>query len=150
MKKTRILYLVLLITPILCWSQIYEPIQWSTTINEISETEYELNATATIDGNWHVYSQDVPEGGPIATSFAFQSNNHYLKKGNTKEEEGHTVDDPVFNMRIKYFEKKAVFKQRIKINSKTPFKVQATVEFMACNDTQCLPPEEVELVFEIK
>ena len=98
----------------------------------------------------NMYSQTVPKDGPIPTSFAFGSNSNYLKKGNTKEEEGHTVDDPVFGMKIKYFGHKAVFKQRIKLKSKADFNVNATVEFMTCNNTQCLPPKEVDLIFEIK
>ena len=53
-------------------------------------------------------------------------------------------------MKIKYFETKALFKQRIQLKNKTPFKVNATVEFMVCDDSRCLPPTEVDLVFEIK
>jgi len=131
-------------------AQIFEPIKWSTSVNKISDTEAELVATATIDGEWHLYSQSVPENGPIPTSFIFEGNGNYLKKGNTQEGEGHTINDPVFEMIIKYFGQKAVFKQRIKLKSKDAFKVNATVEFMVCNDTQCLPPTEVDLVFNIK
>ncbi len=52
-------------------------------------------------------------------------------------------------MRIKYFDKKAEFKQRIKLKSTNAFKVNAIVEFMVCNDTNCLPPTEVDLVFSV-
>ena len=132
------------------FAQIHDPVKWSTSENKISDTEYELIATASIDGEWHLYSQSVPEDGPIPTSFTFEGNSNYLKKGNTKEGEGHTIDDPVFNMRIKYFGKKAAFKQRIRLKSKNAFKINAVVEFMVCNDRQCLAPKEVDLVFEIK
>jgi hypothetical protein len=53
-------------------------------------------------------------------------------------------------MIIKNFGQKAIFKQRIKLKSKNAFKVNAKVEFMVCNDSQCLPPTEVDLVFNIK
>ncbi len=81
-----------------------------------------------------MYSQSVLEGGPIATSFTFEGNGNYLKKGNTLEAKGHLVDDPVFGMQIKFFENKTSFKQRIKLKAKVPFKVGATVEFMVCDD----------------
>lgn len=131
-------------------AQILEPVKWSTSVTKISDTEYELVAIATIESKWHLYSQNVPEGGPVATSFTFKGNGNYLKKGNTLEEKGHMVDDPVFGMQIKFFENKASFKQRIKLKEEVPFKVDATVEFMVCDDSRCLPPTVVDLVFNIK
>ncbi len=131
-------------------AQILEPVKWTTSVEKISDSEYTLIATATIDSGWHLYSQTVPEDGPIPTTFSFKGNNNYSKKGNTKEEKGHEVDDKVFNMKIKYFEKKANFKQRIKVKTTGEFKTNVIVEFMACNDSQCLPPKEVALVFTIK
>lgn len=147
--KKAVLILVLLVFAI-GNSQILEPVKWSTKVVKISDKEYDLMAIATIDAKWHLYSQTVPEDGPIPTTFLFKSSTNYLKKGNTKEEEGHTISDPVFNMEIKFFETKALFKQRILIKEKKSFKVNATVEFMVCDDSRCLPPTEVDLVFNIK
>ncbi|AXP82180.1 Disulfide bond corrector protein DsbC [Mariniflexile rhizosphaerae] len=131
-------------------AQILEPVKWTTSVTKISNTEYELVAMATIEKNWHLYSQTVPDDGPIPTNFTFEGSGNYLKKGNTTEEKGHTIDDPIFDMKITYFENKASFKQRIKLKEKVPFKVNATVEFMVCDDSRCLPPTEVDLVFNIK
>lgn len=148
MKKLILVLGLLAITTVN--SQILDPVKWSTSVKKISDKEYELIATASIDTNWHLYSQTVPEGGPIATTFSFKSSPSFLKKGNTKEDSGHTVNDPVFNMEIKFFETKALFKQRILIKQKVPFKINGTVEFMVCDDSRCLPPTEVDLVFNIK
>lgn len=131
-------------------AQILEPLTWSTSVNKISDKEYELVAEADIETNWHLYSQYVPKEGPIPTTFSFKSSPNYLKKGNTKEAIGETINDPVFNMEIKFFETKALFKQRILIKEKMPFSVYATVEFMVCDDTRCLPPSEEGLIFNIK
>lgn len=147
--KRIILFLALTVS-LTAFSQISDPVKWATSVKKISATEYDLIATATISSKWHLYSQSVPKNGPIATKFVFASNANYLKKGNTKQEAGHTVNDPVFDMKITYFEKKASFTQRIKLKNTKKFKINATVEFMACNDTQCLPPSEVDLVFDIK
>ena len=148
MRKIITVLLLTLTTGV--FAQIHNPVKWSTSVNKTSETEYELIATATIEGDWHLYSQSVPENGPIPTTFTFESNANYLKKGNTKEEEGHTIDDEIFDMRVKYFGKKANFKQRIKLKTKDKFQVKATVEYMVCDDTKCLPPTEVDLLFEVK
>ncbi|MHA7944627.1 protein-disulfide reductase DsbD domain-containing protein [Formosa sp. 3Alg 14/1] len=130
-------------------AQILDPVKWSTSVNKISETEYELIAIADIEKEWHLYSQRVPEDGPIPTSFVYAGNGNYLKKGNTLEGKGHVIQDPVFEMEIKYFENKAEFRQRIKLKGKVPFKIEAIVEFMVCDDSRCLPPTEKELVFDI-
>lgn len=132
------------------FSQILEPVKWTTSVEKTSDTEALLIATATIDANWHLYSQSVPEGGPVATSFSFEGNSNYLKKGNTSEGNGHVIDDPVFNMKIKYFATKALFKQRIKLKTQQAFTLKGTVEFMVCDDSRCLPPTEVDLEFDIK
>ncbi len=52
-------------------------------------------------------------------------------------------------MQIKYFENSAVFKQRIKTKTAKKFKVEASVEFMVCDDANCLPPTEVDLNFDL-
>jgi len=147
MKKLIILS-VFLINAI-AFGQIHKPVKWSTSVKKISDTDYELIATATIDTGWHLYSQRVPEGGPIPTTFTFEEGNTYTRFGGVAEEKGHTVQDKIFNMKIKYFDTKAVFKQRIKVNGSAKFKVAGFVEFMVCNDTSCLPPTEVELEFDI-
>ncbi|MFD2940143.1 protein-disulfide reductase DsbD domain-containing protein [Flavobacterium notoginsengisoli] len=131
-------------------AQVYNPVKWTTSVVKISESEYELIAKAAIEKGWHLYSQTVPEDGPLPTKFSFDGKGEYLKKGNTKEEEGHVVNDPIYGMKIKYFENKTIFKQRIKIKDKAPKQINANVEFMACDDTKCLPPKQVELLFKIK
>ena len=129
--------------------QILEPVKWKTSVEKISDNEFDLIATASIDAGWHVYSQTVPEYGPIPTTFVFEGSSNFLKKGNTKEGKGHEVYDKVFELDIKYFEDEAVFKQRIRLKTNDAFAVKGVVEFMVCNDTQCLPPNEVDLLFNI-
>ena len=148
MKKILLLFAFMI--AFIGQAQILKPVKWSTAVKKISATEYELIATATIEKGWHLYSQAIPENGPKPTKFVFPANPKFLKKGNTMEEEGHTVQDPIFEMQIKYFETKASFKQRIRLKGKAPFKVKATVEYMVCDDSRCLPPTEEDLAFSIK
>jgi len=149
MKKI-VLLLILTLGVNQLQAQIMKPVKWKTSVVKINDTDYDLVATATIDEGWHLYSQVIPEGdGPIPTTFTFEASKSYQKRGNTKEGEGHTVNDPVFNMKIKFFENKAEFKQRIRIKEKTN-KINGIVNFMVCNDSSCLPPTEVDLSFDIK
>ncbi|MDG1730453.1 MAG: cytochrome c biogenesis protein CcdA [Algibacter sp.] len=148
MKKNIFLLLALIVFSI-GNSQILEPVKWKTSVEKITDTEYNLLTQATIESGWHLYSQDVPEDGPIPTTFTFDDANGAFKFiGNTSEEDGHIVDDPVFQMKIKFFDKSAVFLQRVELLGDVK-SVEGTVEFMVCDDTRCLPPTEVALVFNI-
>tara|TARA_R110001583_G_scaffold35585_3_gene118276 strand:+ start:94830 stop:96788 length:1959 start_codon:yes stop_codon:yes gene_type:complete len=131
------------------FSQIHDPIKWSTSVEKVSDSEYDLVITSIIEENWHLYSQNVPEDGPIPTSFTFEVTKDFELVGTTSEEEGHTVNDPVFNMKIKYFENKAIFKQRIKVLSERAINIVGEVEFMVCDDASCLPPTFVDLKFSV-
>ena len=148
MKKILTILLVL-VTFTTVKAQIVDPIKWTTSIEKISETEYILIANATLENDWHLYSQDVPDDGPIATTFSFETNKSFELKGNTVEDKGHTEFEPAFDMEVKYFKGKAEFKQRIKLLTKELSLVKGEVEFGVCNDMQCLPPTTVDLSFNI-
>lgn len=116
---------------------IIEPVKWFTEVNKLSETDYELIMVADIDPGFYLYSQVVPDNGPLPTVFIFENSDDYELIGKVSEEEGRTTHDPIFDMDIKSFEKKAVFKQLIKVKTSN-FKIVGEIEFMACNDSQCL------------
>lgn len=131
-------------------AQILQPVKWTTSVEKVSDTEYNLVSKATIEKGWHLYSQYVPQDGPIPTVFTYDDAGGGFKVlGNTEEGKGHTIDDPIFQMEIKYFEKSAIFKQKIELTEDTDT-INGTVEFMVCDDSRCLPPTEVDLVFNLK
>ena len=148
MKKIFLLLFLLLLSAA-NYAQIHNPVKWSTSVKKISATEYDLIINAAIETNWHLYSQNVPEDGPIPTNFSFEVSKDFQLVGKTSEEDGHTVDDPIFGMKIKYFDTNAIFKQRIKIINKSAITVLGEVEFMVCDDANCLPPTFVDLKFSI-
>jgi len=131
-------------------AQIYDPVSFTTSVKEIGENKYTLSIIAKIDKGWHVYSQNVPSGGPAPTSFTFPKSKNYKTIGSVIEPAGHEVDDPVFNMRIKYFADKAVFTQNIERKTNDAFTIDAIIFFMVCNDNSCLPPGEKEVKFTFK
>lgn len=149
MNKNVFLVSLLLLFSILVKAQIYNPIKWKTSVEKISETEYELKARAIIENGWHLYSQNVADGGPIPTHFNFAKTPDYQLLGAVKEERGKIIQDPVFKMPITFFEKETTFKQRIKINTSKPFKIKTEIEFMVCNDENCLPPGTEEIEFNV-
>ena len=149
MKRTASLLALLLLIFQWGFSQILEPVEWSTSVEKISDDTYILVSKTNIEKGWHLYAQDVPEDGPIPTTFSYNLDEEVVLLGLTKELEGHIVDDPVFLMKIKYFEEYAEFRQAIKVSNNRLSSVLGEVEFMVCDDTRCLPPSYIDLEFNL-
>lgn len=132
-------------------AQVYDPVDWTFEVSEISASEVELVFKATIEEGWHMYSQDLPsDEGPIATYFDFVASSDFERSGKVKEGKFITEYDPNFKMDLNYFKDGAVFKQRVKRTTDKKFKVKGELTFMVCNEEMCLPPEYVEFDFKVK
>ena len=131
-------------------AQILKPATWSFSNKQVSDTEFELVITANIDNGWHLYSQFIGDGGPVATSFKFKPSSDYELVGKVSESpKPKKIYEKAFEMEVAFFEKKAVFTQKIKMNVPAA-KIKGTLEFMLCDDSQCLPPEELDFSFDVK
>jgi thiol:disulfide interchange protein DsbD len=131
-------------------AQILNPVSWEFSSEKISDNEANLVITAKMDDKWHIYSLFIEEGGPVATSFTFQKSPDYELIGKTTETpKAVSAFDKNFNITISWHEDKAVFKQKIRLK-KSNATVKGSVEFMVCNDKQCLPPEDLEFAIKLK
>jgi thiol:disulfide interchange protein DsbD len=129
-------------------AQIYDPVTWDFSYEKKGEKQYELIFTANIEKNSHIYSMDIPSGGPIPTSFRIDSLPGYKLDGKTFEvTKPVEVLDDAFGFKIKTFSNTAEFRQKITAIASS-FTVKGAVNFMACNNATCSPPKDVE--FEIK
>ncbi len=150
MKKI-ILALIFSILSFGVFAQIQNPVKWSYSVENNGTAEATLVIKASIDKGWHLYSQFIGEGGPVPTSFRFDKSGDYtLVAGVTETPKAKPIFDEIFGMNVAWFEKSATFKQKIKVSSAKDFKITGALEFMVCDDKQCLPPEEVEFSFNIK
>lgn len=131
-------------------AQILKPVKWSFASKSLPNGEAELVLSAKIDNGWYLYSQDIPKGGPIPTSFKFAPSKDYKLVGKTSEPKPEVKEDPNFEMKLKVFHSFAAFSQKIKVLSAKDFTVKGTLEFMCCDNKQCLPPDEVDFEFEVK
>ena len=131
-------------------AQNNDPVKWKTLVKKVSENRYELISTAELAKGWHLYSQNVPAIADLtATSFIYDDNAGDLTIiGNTTEKGGNTGIDPVFKTETKTFKNTAVFKQEIEVQTETPTKLTAFVEYMVRNDSENLPANEAQLSFD--
>jgi DsbC/DsbD-like thiol-disulfide interchange protein len=132
-------------------SQILKPVKWSYAAKKTSKTTAVLYLKATVEDGWHLYSQNIADGGPIKTTFSFSPAKTYQITGKTTEPKATVKFEKSFNMNVSYFEKSVIFQQQVKLtgNGANPA-VKGSVEFMVCNDQQCLPPETVEFSIPVK
>ncbi|MFC2137531.1 cytochrome c biogenesis protein CcdA [Bacteroidota bacterium] len=129
-------------------AQILKPVTWEFEKKVTNENTYELVFKASIEDTWHLYAMDLPEGGPIPTSFHFDKSENYELIGNTIEKvKPETKFDQTFGMEMKLFSNEAVFIQKVKILNDQETKITGFVEFMSCDDSRCLPPKEAEFEF---
>src|SRR6202012_1515546 len=118
-------------------AQIESPVKWSYAAKRISATEAVVFLRATMQDGWHIYSQNVKDGGPIKTSFTFTPSKEYSLDGSTSEPTPVTKYEKSFSMDVSYFEKTVTFQQKIKLKSAKASVVKGQLEFETCNDHKC-------------
>jgi DsbC/DsbD-like thiol-disulfide interchange protein len=148
MKKIVVIMAITLIGTALK-AQILTPVHWSYAAKKISSTEAVILMKATIDEGWHIYSQNVKDGGPVKTTFTFPAATAYTLVGKTIEPVPVTRYEKSFSMNVSFFEHEVVFQQKVKLNA-GQVTVRGSLEYMTCNDHQCLPPEDLEFSIPVK
>ncbi len=128
-------------------AQIVDPVKVSSTLKTLSDEEVEVVFNATIDRGWHVYSTDLGDGGPISTTFNADKLSGAELDG-TLRPQGDEIStyDRLFEMNVRYFEKKAQFVQKLRLTGGA-YLIEGYLEYGACNDRNCLPPSQVSFSF---
>ncbi len=156
MKKAGIYFISLLILQSglaqSSLAQSSKQVQWSFLAKKIAEKTYAVHMTATINGDYHLYAQDVGAEGPIPTSFTFVKSPLLVLDGKVKEygkliKKFETAWVPPHD--VNYYEKTVDFVQVVKVKGTVKTNFAGKVEFMVCNDKLCLPPSEVEIKVNI-
>ena len=122
------------------FGQILNPVKFSYSAVKKSSNQYEVHIKTLVDPKWHIYSIYNPDGGAQATALTFKN----AKEVGKAKEAGKmkTIFEKEFSVNQKYFEQKVDFIQTVKVEPGTK-KVSGTIEYMVCNDRQCLPPKTV-------
>lgn len=149
MKKFLLVGIVSMIGTV-ALAQSSKAVKWSFTSKKIAEKTYEVTLTANISGDYHMYAQDAGVEGPLPTTVTFNKNPLVTIDGKTKES-GKMVKkfESAWSGNVNYYEKTVNFVQVVKVKGAAKTNVAGKVEFMVCNEEQCLPPAEVEFSVNI-
>ena len=148
MKVTLLSLLVTLMSAV-AMAQSSNEVKWTYSAKKIADKTYEVRMTANVNSGWHIYSQNVGVDGPIPTSFTFSKNPLVVLDGKPNEV-GKVISkkEEVWGGVVRYFENKVEFVQKVKVKGgKT--KLAGKVEYMVCNDKECLPPAETDFSVNI-
>lgn len=143
MKKFFVSLFALILT-VSSFAQIKDPIAWKYEAVKKSGNTYELIITATIPKPWHIYSQNTGKGGPIATTISFKANPLLTLTGKPKEiGKLEKVWDKNFGVKpveVKYYSNEVQFIQTLTVKADLKTNVSGSVNYMVCDDNQCLAP----------
>lgn len=148
MKKIVLLILAVVSVATGAFAQIHKPVKWTVASKKLNNKEAVVFIKATIQNGWHIYSQNIKDGGPIATSFTFGKATDYSLTGKTAEPKPKIKHEEVFKMDVGYFTNEVIFQQKVALkNGKAS--VKGSVEWQACDASQCLPPDEYSFAVTI-
>lgn len=150
--KKLISSIMLALLALVAQAQILTPVKWKIKLDDKGGApEKEIVFTATADKGWHLYDMNLPEGGPVSTSFTFETLNGAELIGQpVPSVKPTTVYDEQFAMNLRWYPGTVSFIQKLKVTDPAKFKVEGEVEFMACNDETCLPPDQIPFSFDKK
>ena len=123
-------------------------VSWKADAKNIGEDLYRIEIEATIEKGWHIYDLD-PECPAMPTSFTFSYGEGAQPEGSLKQHQEPTrVFDEIYGEEIGYFEGKAIFTQDVRLSAQGA-SVEMFLEYMACNDMNCLPPADTTITFTL-
>jgi hypothetical protein len=128
------------------------PVTWTFTATKISEKTYEIHMKATIQTNWHLYSQKQPDDA-IAnpTVFTIRPNPLFKADGKIKEVgKMEIMKDKTLGISANQYSNLVDFVQKIKLKSNAKTNFSGSVEYQTCDDKKCLPPKTVNFSVAIK
>lgn len=142
MKKAMTIAMLLLMV-IMCQAQMADPVKFSAQLKTNGTADGEIVFSGKIADGWHVYSTDLGEDGPIQATFHVDKKDGVELVGKLTPK-GREISqmDPMFEMKLRYFEHSVKFVQKVKF-TKPKYSIKCYLEFGACNDQMCMPPTQV-------
>ncbi|MDR1371930.1 MAG: thioredoxin family protein [Dysgonamonadaceae bacterium] len=138
MRKYILIVFILVFTH-LCYAQFEHHVKWNCHISESNEIVFQ----ATIDNGWHLYDMNMPEGGPLPTVFKFETVEYArLEDKVTSKAKIASKYEDLFDMEVRWYDENPVFTQKISILDRKKFKIEGVIDYMICNDKQCMPDSE--------
>ena len=144
--RHSLLTLTALLTAALAAAQ---SVTWKSSVEPLGGDAYRIVLEAAIPAGYHMYDMGPYEGGPTATTIVLTPGEGVQLDGPVEQlTKAHTYYDELFGMQIGTLSGKPRFAQKMHLAT-AKGTVTAQLEWMICNDSSCMPPDETELTIEI-
>ena len=142
---------LIVFTAFSCKAQL-NPVSWSFSATKVADKTYDVKMVATMQTNWHLYSQVQPDDAiAIPTAFAISPNPLLSLDGNIKEVgKMELMKDATLGVSANQYSKTVTFIQRVKLKANVKTNFNGNVEYQTCDDKKCLPPKTVNFSVAIK
>ena len=147
MTRTSLFFAAILCCLGTALAQMHEPVKFKVEKVKVDDNHFRVLFSSRIAPGWHVYSTDIPDGGPTAASLTITKSEGAKAVGALKPVgKVHKSMDTVFGMELSYMVGNASFDQTFEITG-GKYDVEGYLTYGACNDESCLPPSSVDFSF---
>ncbi len=148
-KKIALSMILLMSIYISAMGQILNPVKWTISISVEGDGTGVMTFAAAINEGWHLYSMDIPEGGPVATSLNWDKLEGVELEGEPMpDRKPNEVVDEVFDLKLGWWENNVTISQRFRVNDiDAGYDIEGYVRYMVCNNMTCQAPANEEFKF---
>ena len=149
MHKLIRVCLLTLATVLSAFTASAQSVTWKSSVEPLDGDIYRIVFEASIPTPYHMYDMGPYGGGPNATTIVITPGEGMTLDGGVEQlttPERHY--DEMFSMEIGTFSGKAQFAQRVRLTAEQAT-AKAQIEWMICDDTSCMPPDDTELTITV-
>lgn len=136
----------------LAFAQSGTKVKWDYVVKKTGEKKYEVRMIATIQPGWHLYSQTQSEDAIALPTKIIFAKNPLITAAGVPKEVGKLTDafDKATQSRSRFYANKVEFVQVVTLKGNVKTSVAGEVEFMVCDDKQCLPPDKAKFTVKLE
>ncbi len=140
-QMKKIIFLMLMLLPLLHANAQFggaEPVTIEESV-AVNGAEGTITFNAFIEPGYHMYSTNIPDGGPTPASVTFRVVEGAELVGVLTPGAGAVTEmDPIFEMMLSYFDNSATFTQKVRFLG-GKYRLEGTLRYQSCNDGGCFP-----------
>ncbi|MBK7393663.1 MAG: thioredoxin family protein [Chloracidobacterium sp.] len=152
MKRAFVFTFIVVVLSVLGVSA-QNPVSWTLESESkgkpaLAGKTFKVRLAAKVDGPWHLYAIEQPDGGPIPTTITTSAPETFAIDGKITSPKPITKFDENFKIETKFFEKETTFEVVVKaLAAANVDDLALNIKYQVCNDTTCLPPKTVKVTF---
>ncbi len=148
-RRISLTMLIVIATAMVTIAQIVTPVTWQKSVKMTDNKNGVVSFTAKIEPGWHMYTMNIPDGGPIPLSVDWNTEGVKLVGKLTPNKAPHQEHDATFNMNLSWWTGSVTLSQKFTVTG-TEYKINGNIHSMACNAENCTPPATESFSFKGK